>query len=240
MKTTSKLLLAVASALAFATAAQGALLTSFEFTGDTLAPTSEIADTSSTSLIAGTSATTNTIGFTNSGNGSDGGPTGFFAGSGSRIMTFSNTDYFEDETDAFNDGQYVGFTITADPTFTLDLTKISFGSSRSDSAPRRVSVYAQTSKEAGFTERGDFANNGTLTLDNNDYFTVDLAALGSDFSGVTSAEFRFVFHDDNSSPGIGYFENVALEGVVIPESSSLVLLGLAVAGMVLGLRRRRN
>lgn len=219
--------------------AQAALLVTYEFTGDSLAPTTTGANVSSTNLAAGVSATTNTLSFTDSGSGSNGGPTGFFASGSSRVLSFSNTDYEEDETNALNAGQYVAFTLTADPTFSLDLSTISFGHSRSNSAPRRISVYVQTSKEGSFVERGDFANNGTLTLNDNDYFTVDLAALGTNFSGVTSAEFRFVFHDDNSSPGVGYLENVALEGSVIPEPSTALLLVTAL-GTLLVLRRRSS
>jgi hypothetical protein len=240
--------LAAGLTLGFADTSEAALLAGYNFDGNSLSSIDTDANSVASDIVLGFSpndsnplVNDNTLSFITSGGGSTDGPSGFFTGTAnSDALSFNNVDYEEQEGDALADGQFVAFTLTAAPLTTLDLEQLSYGHARSGSAPRRLSVYTQLAGETGFTEQKDSANNGTTTFNSNDYFTLDLSSI-TGFDSATSVEFRLVFHDDNSSPGSGYLENIAVSGTatVIPEPASLALLGLG--GLCLaGGRRQRS
>lgn len=228
-------LFALAASMLVANSATAAVIAAYGFNSDTLTSSPTAANVTAGAITNGPNLN-NSLGFTNTGSGSTADPSGTFTGGVTRTLSFNNTDYQEDELDAFNDGQYVSFTVSAATGYTLDLNTLTFGHSRSSSAPRRLSVYVKTAAEVGFTERLDVANNGTLTINSDDYFTLDLAAIGTTFDSVTSVEFRLVFHDDNSSPGNGYLDNIVLQGEVIPEPGSMMLIGAGLALIASGRR----
>ncbi|MEX2607295.1 MAG: PEP-CTERM sorting domain-containing protein [Kiritimatiellia bacterium] len=241
--TTPLRLLGLTALLATASVSHGAILTTFDFTGDSLAAANEAVNTSSTDIAAG-SDVNNTVGFSTSGSGSTDGTatTGIFSGGSSNTVTLANTSWANGLTAANTAGQYFEFTINADSGYTIDLTHISYGATRiSGTPPRTTGIFIKTSKEISFTERGSKALSSTSTMDDNDYLNVDLSGLGTDFTGVTSATFRIVMADDSTGrTGTGAIDNIALQGaVVIPEPSTFALMGLFGLAALMAYRRRR-
>ncbi len=230
-----------ATALLALSSAQGAVITAYNFNAETLAPDLSFQglNTTSTDFISGSAG--NTLSYDDSGFSSTEGPatSGVFTGGATQALKIartydgnpgSDTGWANGGPAANTLGNYVEFTITADSGFFIDLETFSYASSRfAGTPPRNSRLFVQTSKEIDFTQRGFKSLSDTTTLDDSRFLTVDLAGLGSDFTGVSSATFRIVFADDsNNRSGTGFLDNVSLQGTVsaVPEPSTYALLAL--------------
>lgn len=143
----------------------------------------------------------------------------------------TNTDYEETKALAHNAGQYITFSVEANAGKLLNLTDLKYKHSRTFSAPRRLAVFASLDGGA-FSEIHDVGNGNESILPE---FTASLDS--STFDSVGEIVFRFVFYDDNTSPGLARFDDIILNGAVIPEPASLALIGLA--GLLMLPRRKR-
>ena len=139
---------------------------------------------------------------------------------------------------SWSDSLYVGFTVTANPGFALDLSSITLELNRANgtNSPRDGRMLVGT---------GDITTATPFTLFNNSNsasnadFQVGPIALTA-FSGATSYNFFFQFSDTDVSTRLIRLDDVELSGtVVIPEpgSASLVLL---VLGFAYCLAKRRK
>lgn len=145
------------------------------------------------------------------------------ASSANRLATFGwnlgNQDW--------NDNLYVGFTVTADTGFTLDLSSITldFNRANSSNSPRDGRMLVGTSDITSATPFTLFNNSNSASNTDVQAGPVDLTA----FSGATSYNFFFQFSDADNSTRIIRVDNVELSGTVVPEpgTASLLLLGLA-------------
>lgn len=143
------------------------------------------------------------------------------------------------------DSGYVGFTVTADSGFTLDLTSLSFNYWATRGAPRssdytetvsvRTSVDGFAADLSGTYSLNPFTSNGAVQ-------SASFDLTGASFQGLSSFEVRIyqVINDTvNEFNDISRTDNVLLEGSVsvIPEPSAALLGGL---GLLALLRRRRS
>jgi hypothetical protein len=147
----------------------------------------------------------------------------------------------------FDANDYIGFTLTADSGYTLDLNSITFGIGRSGSGPRtwqwRSSVDNFVSALAGYTTVASGLTNssGILTNpDSNSSWTGNVLSFsGSSFSGLTSITLRLYGYNSEGAGGTGGLQGPLGFSVTmnqVPAPGAMALLG--VAGL-LGARRRR-
>lgn len=153
-------------------------------------------------------------------------------------VTLTSGDYFGGNTDANADsalaaGHYFGFTVTADPTFKLSLDTVTFDHSRTSSAPRTTAVYASIDGSSSFTRIFKQGNNSKSSFDP---YSI---TLSSAFGSIDSAEFRFVYFDNNASKGAGKYDNVVVNGAVVPEPTTFAMV-LGGLGMLIGFQRTRR
>lgn len=168
--------------------------------------------------------------------------------------SFNGGSYFArygNETFDQNSG-YIGFTVTIDPSFELDLTSLSFNYDVEvgDNIGSFETLYSvRTSADSfGADLAGSYTTNPLSTVGNTRNLsksaTFDLT--GSSFQNLTgSFEVRIygtiteTGAPTSSTQFINRYDNVLLEGSasVIPEPSSFALIGLGCLGFVL--RRRR-
>lgn len=173
------------------------------------------------------------------------------------ISTSSNTAFGRTEdtgtatadgdtlAEAIADGSYIGFTFDANGSST-DLNSLAFDHSFTSVFDGGSFSLAVMNSDTGFTD-GDELETFTFTFaDKNDSNTnvdpvgrfIDLSSVAS-LQGVTgTTEFRFYLYDNsNSQSRINRVANVTLDGDVVPEPTSLALLGLG--GLCMMSRRRR-
>ncbi len=103
--------------------------------------------------------------------------------------------------------EYVGFTITADAGFSLDLSQVSFGSSRSSSGPLNGQVSLFLENSATPAESVSFSSGTTLGTTTFDF---------SDVTGASQAEFRFYGFGGSSALGTLRLDDVAVSGSITP------------------------
>jgi hypothetical protein len=138
---------------------------------------------------------------------------------------------------AIDTTQYVGFSITSDAGFHLNLTSLDFDARKSATGPAnaQVALFLNGSSTAYATL--DFTPAGTLSP-----VTFDFTDL-TDGDNVTSATFRFYGWNASGSGGQLEFDNVATSGVIsnLPEGPVawpiFVLLGCVA---IENLRRQRR
>ncbi len=196
-------------------AANAATIAEYTFDSDDLVATSVASGMTADDLATPNAA--NTFAF----NDNDGG----------RRLDVGNPDYQETDTAAITDGQYITFGVQATGSNTLNIDFISFDHSRTSSAPRATALYASFNG-GSFSKIGSNANNS-----NSSNLTTYNRPLGTDFDSVTSADFRLVFFDDNTNPGIARYDNIIVDGAVVPEPTSALLATLG--GLLCMTRRRR-
>ncbi len=229
----SKSILLAAPGLLLATIANAATLVTYNFndatsTATRLAPTIDGSNLTATSISngadtdTGRNLTNDVYDFTTPANNA-------------LNVTLNSGDYFGGNSDANADsalaaGHYFGFTVAADPSFTLSLDTVTFDHSRTSSAPRTTAVYASIDGSSTFTRIFKQGNNSKSALDP---YSI---TLSSAFDSINSAEFRFVYFDNNANKGAGKYDNIVINGDVVPEPSTALL---GAVGMLALLRRRR-
>ncbi len=132
--------------------------------------------------------------------------------------------------DNLADGEYMTFTISADPGLALDLTSIDFRTARNGGggAINRLNLYANVDN-GGFVQAGSTVFLGDTS--NPPVTTIDLSSI----TGAETVQFAFVFFNGRNQRG--YLDDIVLNGTVIPEPAAggLILGGLGLLAM---LRRR--
>lgn len=214
-----------ATALLFASAVSGnaAVLVAYNFNSDTLANSTTTVGYAVTSL----SFPTATVGVNSVGYAAN--------GAGNRKLLFANTDWEETAALSIAAGQFLTFSMTADSGNTFNLASLALDHSRTNSAPRQLGIYASTNVNPTFTLLQTFSNGNASTPPA--LGPVDLTNKSIAFNGVSTVSFRLVSFDDNTSPGVAQFDNIVVNGTVVPEPSSFALL-LGGLGMLQILRRR--
>jgi hypothetical protein len=135
---------------------------------------------------------------------------------------------FQAGTDSFNNGMFFDLTFDASLYQDIDLSWAQRGTS-SGFQSRVVSV---STDGVNFTEI--YSNQGVLSSS----WTVEMADAGSLLDGASTAIFRFTLDGATSGSGTGNnrFDNILIQGTLIPTPGAAGLLGLA--GLV-AVRRRR-
>lgn len=145
-----------------------------------------------------------------------------------------------EEAAAVTANDYYGFTITPDAGASLSLTTLSYDFSRSGTYSGRIFVRSSLD---GFTST---IHTNDLPTSTNTLGAATPINLTAGFANLTEAvTFRFYFADNSASltdvdtnAGTVYrLDNFILEGSVVPEPGSTLLLGLGAAGFLI--RRRR-
>ncbi len=214
MQRSTSFLVAVSAGLLACGASQAAVvIASYDFNSASGSPTTSVPLVTSSAVTAGPNVN-NSLVFT------------------ANQAQITNSAYEEVKANAHTNGQYITFNVEADAGKTLDLTQLQYKHSRTNSAPRRLAVFA--SKDAGaFAEIQDVGNGNSSVLPT---LTVNLD--GGAYDGLGKITFRFVFYDNNTLPGLARFDDFELMGDVVPEPASLALASLG--GLALLGRRRRN
>ncbi len=143
------------------------------------------------------------------------------------------------DNQSFSATDYVGFTLTADVGYEIDLAELSLDYGQANGftgdstfSPRDLSVLIRTSPTGLFTE---VINEDNIMLDANSFatFTADLTGLAN----TSFLEVRIRVSDQDADR-LARFDNVQVDAGVqlIPEPASVALIGLA--GLVIFSRRR--
>ncbi|MGJ8644425.1 MAG: PEP-CTERM sorting domain-containing protein [Luteolibacter sp.] len=260
MKKTTLLLTATALVASIASSSNAAVLASYEFNSD---PTST--NGANLTVLSGDLATTPEFQATTTATNVS--ASAISIGSGVESATFigdpanANRNSFQlaegnglsDGTDddiegAFTAGDYVEFSITALAGTTLDLNSFTFDLVRGD---RGAQDYAfRTNVDGGgFSSTFGFADQsipGITLTDGTPNFTPNaginhsLDLSGAAYQGLTSFTIQIALDDrvNNTAGASGtVFDTFVVNGDVVPEPSSITLLGLGMAGLLM--RRRR-
>lgn len=136
-----------------------------------------------------------------------------------------------------NEDQYFKFTLTTSAGVDLNLETISLDVSRGGTSNPRGVQLRYSFDGLAFATIGSYSrSSGASAQFSNVTFTLpDEFALG-ELTTASSVEFRlFVFSDTNQSV---LFDNITINGLVIPEPSTTTLFGLAALGLVASRRKR--
>jgi len=159
-------------------------------------------------------------------------------GSGTNAAFSSTTNAFFARSNvtasAFTTSSYVSFTLSADPTYSINFSNITFKLAASSDATGNytmneairssVDSYASDIQSTSITVPPN-SNNSTITFNS---YNASLAA--SQYQNVSSIEFRFYFWDDSAASGdIVRFDELTVIGTVVPEPSTWALLGFGAA-----------
>lgn len=210
-------LIAFATAIFGAVSSQAAIIVEYEFTGNTLDPT--------TSAVGVTTSPLATAGV------SSGGGSGFI--SDGAVTPSGNVQYSQT---GFADGtSYFAVTVVVQAGYTLSLTNFEFYQRLGSTAAGRVyDLQYRVGSSGGFTTLVDDATANTTT------YTQRAAPLGtvSELQNLTSTsvEFRIVPLIDNDATTFR-IDDLKLEGTIIPEPSA-AWLGLLGVGAFMAKRRR--
>ncbi len=165
---------------------------------------------------------------------SNGYPTGTNSGSPEyRYIPNTTTTTSTGAASAVSSGSYISFTITPTAGNLLDLSSLTFNVARGGAAtPRGVVVQTSADNFASNLLATDIATQRpTYTLEN-----LDLS--GAAFQNLSSFTVRYFAY----TPGTGQSldtDDITINGAIIPEPSSIALLGCAPVGIAGCVRRRR-
>ena len=149
------------------------------------------------------------------------------------VLKLAPTTAQASQSAALANGTFVSFSVTAVAGQFLDLTSLTFNVARGGEAGS-TRGYAITSDVLGFDQvlAGGSPTGVQPTMD---FVTVPLAA--DDYQNLPAITFRIYVYTGGSGNSVD-FDNITLNGSVVPEPSKSALLVLA--ALFTGLRRRRN
>lgn len=211
---------------------QGAVIAGYNF-GSDLAATTE-----------GANVTASAIGLS-AGLAGYGGRSG---GAGGHLYTRSSGTGVTDLAGAITDNDYLTFTIDVAAGYEMNLTSLTLlqGYTRNSSYTGKFLTANLLTSVDGFSSADSVSDiTSWATIKDNgstphfQTWTIDSEFSGAKFQGLTgSTEFRFYLTDNTNDTNIIHrFDDIVLNGTVIPEPATLCLLGL---GGLLSLKRRRN
>jgi trimeric autotransporter adhesin len=141
------------------------------------------------------------------------------------------------QTGTIDPTQYVGFSITSNAGFHLNLTDLTFDARRSATGPLNIEVALFLNGSSTAYATLDFAPAGSLNSQ-----TFDFADL-TDGDNVTSATFKFFGWNAGGSGGQFEVDNVAINGAIssLPEIPTfLPVICLMACVLMEGARRKRH
>ena len=151
----------------------------------------------------------------------------------------------DDINGAFTAGDFIEFTVNANPGATLNLTDLTFDFGRAGNGTNDFALRSSVDGFANDVFFGDQAAStdqaGVLAPGSTLGQSVDLT--GADFQGLSNITFRIAIDDRQSNTGgasATIFDDIILNGTVVtavPEPSSLAVLGLGALGLLI--RRRK-
>ncbi len=241
MKKTSLLLALGAVALLATATSHAAFVVTYDFTGGSpnAVVTGDLADTARITASPFTFTSTTTETSASSGAGPDGG----FSSAGNAFLRGDATG--STEAAALADDDFFSFTISVNNAVVdrLDLSSFTFDFGGTATATGfTTNVYVQSSVDGFgtgnpvlFTDSQAIAANA----DNASLNTANAVPVGTAaFDSLTNVTFQFRFSDTaTTSPQINRFDNVVVNGAVVPEPSTVAML-LGGLGLLAMLRRR--
>jgi len=142
---------------------------------------------------------------------------------------------------AVTNNEYLSFSVTPGANYALDFTSLTF-QMRSNNLNNGAEHYAVFSSIGGFSSTSNTVNDAIAIGSISTAGTYELKTINlSSLTGITSAtEFRiYMYGADAPYSGFTGFDNITLNGELlpVPEPSSTALLGLG--GLALLMRRRK-
>lgn len=220
-----KILLSLAVVSLFAIRADADILANYPFTGSLRASTDGDPNTSASDISDG-------VGISSSVDATRGNPSPSITVSADQIDGTTNGA-------AVTANDYISFTLTPGVGVTVNLTSLTLDAFNytNDGTFSAESYFLRSSTNGFTTNIGTTQNilagsNGTITP-----ASFDLS--GAAFQGLTSPiEFRLFYQDSGADPDRGLaFDNIILNGTVVPEPATWMLMGV---GLLLGAQRLRR
>jgi len=149
--------------------------------------------------------------------------------------------------DALTAAQYMYLTVTPGAGASFTLSSISFDIFAATGGPSARQIYLFSDK-TGFADGSELLTASTVagtplipynTVATGQNFSIDLSGFASMANINDSATFRFYFQTPNATQGIA-LDNITVSGTVVPEPSTVALLGVGLFSLLASHRNRRQ